>query len=292
MNACFSKSLVFRAALVTILVLGCGTKACQEDYELGTQSSIKDKTTTTTSSTSTTSTTDDVSDTTTTTGDEETTTTTSTSSTTTTTGTESKGLLGALSNLNDEIDVSNPAAAGAKPSNWLGKIYDKEEVAGQAVDSDGDGYSDLLESDAGSNPTDPRVTPPPPVTRLADRLDSVDDDRDGLNLQDERKRGTDPIKRDTDADGVDDGAEQLSGSDPLDPGSRPDDLDGDGLANEFEVSLGLDSQSQDTDLDGVRDDVELALGMNALSNDTDRDGVLDGKEIELGSDPVRPESPS
>jgi hypothetical protein len=183
------------------------------------------------------------------------------------------------------------AGQRSAPSNWLGKIYEDDDVPGNALDSDNDGYSDKLEKDSGSNAQDAGSTPPPPVTKIMDRLQGSDDDGDGLTNDEERRIGSDPLKADTDGDGCSDGAEVLSESKPLDAKSKPaNDFDGDCLSDGIDISMGLDFRSRDSDGDGVRDDVEVAMGMSALSNDTDNDGILDGKELELGADPTIPEA--
>lgn len=165
-------------------------------------------------------------------------------------------------------------AQAKSPSNWLGRMYADEEVVGQSLDTDGDGFTDKLESDYGSDPSDPTSTPNlTPVTSLYSRISRQDS-----------------WQIDSDNDGVSDGAEMASGSDPRDPRSRPSyDGDGDGLSDDVEAKLGTNGQNKDTDGDGLRDDFELALGTNPFNNDTDGDGILDGKEVALGSDPAVPE---
>ncbi len=287
-----TRSISLYLSLFFVTLLGTGTKACQEDYELGVQSSLTDTTTTTTSSSSTTD--PDDGETTTSSTTSSTTSTTIAGVTTTTLTVNSFSLLKALESLNASGDVTvgsvnSTGKSGGRASNWLGKNYRQDEVPGEALDSDGDGYTDKLETDAGSNPKDTNSIPPPPISKIADRFDGIDDDRDGLKNNEERNRGTDPFNVDSDGDGFQDGVEVLSGSEPRDSGSRPNDLDGDGLSSEYEIDAGFDFQASDTDGDGVNDGVELALGMNPLLNDSDHDGILDRKELELGSDPTIPE---
>lgn len=187
---------------------------------------------------------------------------------------------------NDSVTSSTES----QNATWLGKLYSDGAVKGVSVDSDGDGYTDSLEGDVGSDPGDPTSIPPPPVTNLAARLIGLDDDVDGLSRSDEQGLGTDIARNDTDGDGSSDGAEVLSKSDPLDPQSVPDDSDGDGLSDSYEAGLGTNPRSADSDGDHLRDDVELALGTHPLDTDSDNDGILDGREVDLGSDPLIPES--
>lgn len=179
---------------------------------------------------------------------------------------------------NAKSEKPAPAApqkdAAASSSNWLGRMYSDEEIAGQSLDSDGDGFTDKLETDYSSDPGDPTSTPNISVqSSLYARISHQDS-----------------WQIDSDGDGVSDGAEGLSKSNPRDSKSRPGyDGDKDGLSDDIEAKLGSNSQSADTDGDGLRDDFELALSSDPFNNDTDGDGILDGKEAALGSDPTVPE---
>jgi hypothetical protein len=178
--------------------------------------------------------------------------------------------------------------SGSK-SNWLGKAYEDKEVAGIGVDTDGDGYTDALENDFGSDAEDQNSIPAAPVTSLKLRMQGVDDDVDGLSNQDESKRNANPNSADSDEDGYSDGAEVLSESDPLNSSSVPLDTDGDGLSDAYEKSIGSNPSNPDTDFDNLRDDLELAIGTDLHTNDFDSDGIIDGREVFLGSDPTLPE---
>lgn len=282
-------------ATLVFSLLTLGTKACQEDYDLGSQSN---KTPTPTPTPE----------------DEETPTPTPTETPTPTPtqtpsptpddeadliddeldSAETFPLSAILSELPDQEDSKDAAAApatgtsntSARSSNWLGRIYAKEDIKGVGLDSDNDGFTDRLELDAGTDPTSAESTPPPPVTRLLNRLGVTDGDLDGVLSSEESDNQLDPKDRDTDSDGCNDGAELLSGSNPIDQNDRPRDRDGDCLSDSYEGQVGINPSSSDTDGDGLRDDRELALGSNPLSNDSDSDGILDGKEIELESDPT------
>ncbi len=174
-------------------------------------------------------------------------------------------------------------------SNWLGKAYEDKEVAGIGVDTDGDGYTDALEQDFGSDSEDPNSIPAAPITSLKSRMQGLDDDIDGLTNEAEVKMGTNLNSADTDEDGYSDGAESLSSVNPLSPDSVPLDSDGDGLSDSYEKSIGSNPSNPDTDYDNLRDDLELAIGADLHSNDSDSDGILDGREVFLGSDPTLPE---
>lgn len=184
---------------------------------------------------------------------------------------------------------ANVPGKRSAPSNWLGGTYSKRRSPGSDIDSDGDGFTDALEADSGSDPLDPESQPPPPVTVLSNRLLGFDDDGDGLSNPEELKYGTDASVPDSDGDGALDGAEVISGSNPGAKESLPVDADGDGLSDDYERFLGANPGTPDTDGDGVRDDLEIVLGSNPLEKDSDRDGILDGRELALGADPVLPE---
>lgn len=87
-----------------------------------------------------------------------------------------------------------------------------------------------------------------------------DEDRDGLDDEEEAVHGTDPTLGDTDRDGLLDGPEVRNGLDPLDP-----DSDDDGVRDGDERMPFLD-----TDGDGL---------INALDPDSDDDELLDGTEL-------------
>ena len=299
-----SKQTVFdRIALIIALLLFAltmsGTRACQENYDFASQSTAATSTPTGSETPTGTETPDE---------DEddigvETPTPTSTETPTetpTVTPTESSVIV-ALRSLSKESEpdtalatvdsnIAKGAAAASsrkagKKGNWLGQIY-KEDIEGDSLDTDADGYTDLLESDVGSDPKDENSKPPLPVTFLSARFDGIDDDYDGLSNEDEREEGTDPEQRDSDGDGVLDGIEVLGQFDPKDPNSRPNETDGDGLSNQYEAEIGINPKSADSDGDSLRDDLEIIIGSNPLHNDSDGDGILDGREVELGSDPT------
>lgn len=284
--------LLLGLVMVSIALIVSGTNACRENYNFAAQTTLAPTASASESETTTATETPE---------ETETPTATSTSTATasaTPTATRARnnvkaklagGLLESLEGLSDPQPAA-PAAGGVSAGaqgDWLGHIYDEQEVPGVSIDSDGDGFTNELERDAGSDPSDARSVPAqPPVTSLAARLLNLDDDADGVMNDEELRLGTDPSNPDSDGDGVNDGAEILAATDPIDPGSKPADSDGDGLSNDYESEHELNWRDPDTDGDGLRDDVELALGCNPRDNDSDRDGILDGKEVRLGSDPV------
>jgi len=130
----------------------------------------------------------------------------------------------------------------------------------------------------------------------------VDSDGDGLSDALERDLGTDPYNPDTDGDGLWDGVEDANRNGVYEPGlgeSDPtdEDSDGDGLTDGLEVTyLGTDPTNPDTDGDGVIDGVEdanhngiIEIGVGESDprlSDSDGDGLTDGDERDGGSDPL------
>ena len=142
----------------------------------------------------------------------------------------------------DRDPAIHPGAADAPDD---GIDSDCDGADGAAVDSDGDGLTDLEEAGLGTDPNDP------------------DSDDDGLGDLIEVTWGTDPLAPDTDGDGLADGDEGDADHDgdgridALDP-----DDDGDGLATR-------DEGSDDLDGDGLPNHLDL---------DADGDGALDASE--------------
>jgi hypothetical protein len=153
-------------------------------------------------------------------------------------------------------------------------------------DQDGDGYSDDLELDIGSDELDPSSIPTGSVTNLKARMVLSDADLDGASIKQELSLGTSTSSRDTDGDGFSDGSEMRSGTSPLDKNSYPVDSDRDGLGDDYEVRVGLNPAWIDSDGDGLDDEMEIVFGTNPLQRDSDQDGISDGREVSLGSDPT------
>lgn len=275
-----------------------GTNGCQEDYDMGSRSSVKD-----TTGTPTPTPTDD--------GDDELVTPTPTGTgtvgatptpvlTETAEPTEtpsSTGTAGTLTSAGSDFltelsllstpkpgQVQKPGATGQNGinENWLGKAFSKKREKRDFTDIDRDGYADWLEEEMGTDANDPNSRPNLRTTKLTDRLRG-DDDLDGLSNTEEKASGWDPLKVDTDGDGKADGAEVISDGNPGDPNDSYLDSDGDGLGDPFEVRKELNSVDPDTDGDGLPDDKDLAL-CDAKKADTDHDGISDLVEYETGGD--------
>lgn len=290
-------------ALVSVAVAVTGTKGCQEDYEVGAQTSITKSPDTTASASPTAVVTGTVTIT--------PVTAEPTSATPSATPTDDvsaadedsplngsdPGLLQELSALSEKGSDDDLPGAGAKgvsgaqgSGNWLGKGFDGSNQQGDAgtwEDTDGDGFSNSREESSSSDASDANSVPTD-VERgqLESRVRQLDADMDGLLTEDEMKRGTNPNLSDSDGDGRTDGAEVLSGSDPLDVSALYVDVDSDGLSNAFEEGKGFNPNSNDSDSDGLRDDIELVVGSNPLKIDSDGDGISDGREYDLNSDPL------
>lgn len=279
-------------SLVALGLLLSGTKACQEDYDLGSVSSVPTATPTddgdddddietltptpteTSIATETPDGTETPDATETPDGDP---TETPTPTPEPTVGTAS--LFTQLSQIRESPEGSRQAD-GQKPQNWLGKIGTEP-----FTDTDGDGYSDSLEEQSGSDLGDPGSIPLPPSSRLAERLRGIDDDVDGIPNEAETALGTSPISPDSDGDGYFDGPESLVSSDPLDQNSLP--AGGAAAdAGRYGSPRGFDVGAPDSDGDGLPDAYESSIGSDPYNLDTDSDGIVDGVEIALGSDPV------
>ncbi len=128
---------------------------------------------------------------------------------------------------------------------------DPGETDPNDADTDGGGVEDGVEVNVhGTDPLDP-----------CDDLGG-DCDGDGLSNEVEVQIGTDPTDPDSDDDGVDDGVEVFNGSDPLDDDSDDDglldgteDADGDGIVDPGET----DPNNVDSDGDGIQDGTESGL---------------------------------
>lgn len=96
----------------------------------------------------------------------------------------------------------------------------------------------------------------------------VDTDGDGLSDTIEIQLGTNPANADSDSDGMADGWEVTNGLNPLDPTDADDDPDGDGLANGGEFLAGSLPFNEDTDGDQYWDALEVARGTDPASYDS------------------------
>lgn len=119
--------------------------------------------------------------------------------------------------------------------------------------------------------------------------DSKDDDidNDGLTNEEEKTKGTDPLKSDTDVDGINDKIDAFpkdktesrdTDSDGI--GDNKDtDTDGDTLTNEQEIhQYGTNPLNSDSDGDGFGDKKETEIKTDPNKTDTDGDGIIDSKD--------------
>ena len=127
-----------------------------------------------------------------------------------------------------------------------------------AIDSDNDGITDVVEEEQGTDPN------------------SSDSDDDGIDDATETENGTDPNDSDSDDDGISDGEETENGTDPNDA-----DSDNDGLTDGEEESAGTDPNDADSDDDGVDDGTEIDNGSDP--NVEDQESVGPPLEPEEGA---------
>lgn len=139
------------------------------------------------------------------------------------------------------------------PDGCVYEEYSLINVVPGPGDTDNDGFSDICESQFGTNGLNNQSYP----------TSTHDSDSDGLSDVEECVLGTDQNNPDTDGDGIRDGTEVTWGSDPL-----LGDTDGDGISD----------GDRDRDFDGLTDAYEDLLGLDPLDLDSDNDGILDGQE--------------
>ena len=204
--------------------------------------------------------------------------------------------------------------SGGGPTGFLVSTVTATADAGN-TDTDGDGISDFVERQYGSDPNrvDTDGDGLPDGVENADKdaqhdvgetdannrdtdgdslLDGEEDaDHDGVKGADE----TDPLDADTDNGGVRDGAEVRAGTDAVDTPADDNvldlDTDGDGLTTSQELAAGTNPLLADTDLDGIPDGIEVGLDpahphntdgdllIDALDADDDGDGILTALEL-------------
>ena len=128
---------------------------------------------------------------------------------------------------------------------------------------------------------------------------AADTDGDGLSDDLEAQLGTDPKQGDTDGDGFRDGFEdqrRARGFDPL-AASKPwyactdrTDLDGDGLLTCEEQVVGTDARLTDSDGDRMPDGLEVRYATDPVTPDeaidSDSDGVFNLQEAAAQTDPL------
>ena len=181
-------------------------------------------------------------------------------------------------------------------------------------DSDSDGYSNIEEKKAGTNPLDADSKPVELDTDKDGKIDKIekgkDSDGDGKSdvvesakldadkdgVVDELDAEDDNPNNDTDNDGMSNIDEVKAGTNPLDPNSKIEpDTDKDGKIDKIEKGKDSDGDGKsdvvesaklDADSDGVVD--ELDSNDSNVNNDSDGDGVSNIDEKNAGTNPLDP----
>ncbi|WP_157365362.1 thrombospondin type 3 repeat-containing protein [Zooshikella ganghwensis] len=134
-------------------------------------------------------------------------------------------------------------------------------------DRDGDGFSNAIEEQLGTDPDNAADSPPDMDNdKIPDALDD-DIDGDGISNVHEQQLGTNPrdpnsVPPDLDNDGIPDALDQ--------------DRDGDGVLNSVDAFPDDPNESSDLDGDGIGDNADT---------DRDGDGISNTYEQQLGTDP-------
>ncbi len=179
-------------------------------------------------------------------------------------------------------------------------------------DSDNDGYSNIEEKKAGTDPLDANSKPQTIDTDGDGKIDKIekgkdtdgdgkgdeiessklDSDKDGV-VDELDANNTNP-NNDTDNDGVSNINEVKAGTNPLNPNSLPQkDTDGDGKIDKIEKGKDADGDGKgdiiesaklDADNDGVVD--ELDANDSDVNNDSDGDGISNIDEKNAGTNPL------
>ena len=125
-----------------------------------------------------------------------------------------------------------------------------------------------------------------------------DADGDGISDAIEQETGTNPLDDDTDNDGIKDGTEDLNRNGAVDANEtnpRQFDTDTDGLSDGLERGLNQ-PEGNDTDMSAFTPDTDPATKTNPLVVDTDEDQLKDGQEDKnhngkIDSDETDPNDP-
>jgi RHS repeat-associated protein len=151
-----------------------------------------------------------------------------------------------------EVDVSNMTGRSTTQS-WMITVE-------PAIDTDGDGLSDVREASYGTDPNDP------------------DSDDDGLNDGDEiNTYGSDPLDADTDSDGLMDGEEvNTTSTMPLDP-----DTDDDGFSDGTETEFSTDPLDESDFPAGPPEPLAIAPAIDSTVSTT----LYDSIEFLFNGDP-------
>jgi len=203
------------------------------------------------------------------------------------------------------IALVNYSAPGGFYDNTIGVLSSNDKTnflnnQDGNTDTDGDGYYDSEEGNAGTSSTDPKDHPIDTDKDGTYNYEDNDDDGDGVSDEKENSAGTDPLDsseyppdtdgdgaydfedNDDDNDGFTDTVEQTAGSDPLNQSDTPKDTDGD---------MQYDYEDDDDDNDGFSDMDESTAGTNSTDPnsypdwDSDGDGFRDWQEYQNGTDP-------
>lgn len=187
-------------------------------------------------------------------------------------------------------------------------VFDNVVIQTYDPDGDGDGLSDAVEADLGTDPDakdsdgdfisdtdEASMAEHPANTDGSGEIDPLDEDSDGDGVPDaleagDKKLGTPPP--DSDCDGLADFRDEDSDDDGTPDGDEDDDKDG--LTAAEEVDAGTDLGDADSDDDGVLDgdepkydkDTDGDGEINALDPDSDDDGLFDGTELGVKKAPA------
>lgn len=133
------------------------------------------------------------------------------------------------------------------------QLIARRDLCDDTLDSDADGIPDCVENRAGLDANNGFDA-------------SSDEDGDGLTNLLEYQNGTNYFNADSDGDGMDDGYEVTYGLNPNSASDASSDADGDTLTNLEEYTYGTNPLDPDTDGDGTNDDVEIANGSDPNLN--------------------------
>ena len=190
---------------------------------------------------------------------------------------------------------TDPNNANSDSSNTAGTDESANTTGDGQEDFDGDGFTNVEEFRAGTDPLDNTDIPTDSDSDGISDFDEVNilgtdpnsNDSDSSNtVAVESGNGTNDNLEDFDGDGETNEEELESGSDPFDASSTPTDFDGDGLSNTEEANLGTDPKEADSDSSITTTTDEAGNSVSDAQEDIDGDGVTNIEEIRAGSDPL------